>query len=145
MTTETPVKASKFFDEIFQNLRKAAETSLKMQQEILGQWTTLFPTAGSQAPWVERIQDFRKQWNETVSDLARRHRQTIDKQYQAAVDSLDAALRMGEATSVEEYRRRFEQLCRKTIDCLREVSETQVTEFQEAVSKWTDLTTKAGK
>ena len=68
----------------------------------------------------------------------------MDKQYQASVESLDAALRTTEATNPEEYRRRTEELVRKSLDCVREISETQIKEFQEAVSKWTELVTKSG-
>ena len=73
----------------------------------------------------------------------RKHRDVIDKQYQAAVESLDAALHATESTTPEEYRRRSEELCRKTLDCVRTISETQLSEFQEAVTKWTEFATKA--
>ena len=43
----------------------------------------------------------------------------------------------------EEYRRRFEQLCRKTLECMRESTETQLKEFQDVVTKWTELVTQA--
>jgi hypothetical protein len=66
----------------------------------------------------------------------------MERQYQAAIESLDAALRVTESTNPEEYRKRSEQLCRKTLDCLREISETQLREFQETVTKWTELATK---
>ena len=42
---------------------------------------------------VDKVRDFQKQWANTVSDLARKHRDVVDKQYQAALESLDAALR----------------------------------------------------
>lgn len=145
MTTETQQVGSKFFDEVFQNIRKAAETNLKLQQDILGQWPSFWSMPSTQSPWADRVHDFQKRWGETVSDLARKHRAVLDRQYQAINESLDAALRVGEATNVEEYRRRSEQLCRKTIDCLREVSESQLHEFQEAVTKWAELATSAGK
>ena len=101
-----------------------------------------FPTP--QSIWVDKARDFQKQWATTVSDLVRKHRDVMDKQYQAAIESMDAALRVAEATSPEEYRRRSEQMCRKTLDCLREVSETQLNEFQDAVLKCTALMTKPG-
>jgi hypothetical protein len=136
--------SGKLFEDAFQNVRKATETTLKMQQELWQQWTHLLPVPTVQSVWVDKVRDFQKQWSNTVSDLARKHRDVMDKQYQAAVESLDAALRVAESTNPEEYRRRSEQLCRKTLDCVREVSETQVKEFQDAVTKWTELATKVG-
>ena len=89
------------------------------------------------------MQKFRSKWVDAVSTLARKHRDVIDRQYIAAIESLDAALCMTEASTPEEFRRRSEQLCRKSLDCVREVAESQVEEFQEAVTKWTDLLAKS--
>ena len=141
MSKETET-GSKLLEDVFQNIRKAAETNLKMQQDIFQQWTHLWPMQTPQSIWLDKVRDFQKQWSNTVSDLARKHRDTLDKQYQATIESLDAALRVAESSNPEEYRRRTEQLCRKTLDCMREMSETQLREFQDAVSKWTELATK---
>jgi len=138
--TET---GSRVLEDVFQNIRKAAEANLKMQQEVFQQWSQLWPISTPQSALVDKLRDFQKQWANTVSDLARKHRETMERQYQAAIESLDAALRVTESTNPEEYRKRSEQLCRKTLDCLREVSETQLREFQDTVTKWTELATKA--
>jgi hypothetical protein len=137
--------ASSVFEELFQNIRKAAEANLKMQQEVLSQWSILWPGMPlPQSAWISQIQSVRKQWLETVSGLARKHREVVDRQYDAAIESLDAALHVSDADTPEELRRRTEQFCRKTLDCMREITETQIREFQEAVTKWTDLFAKAG-
>ncbi len=137
--------ASPVFEEVFQNIRKAAEANLKMQQEVLSQWSVLWPgMPNPQSAWLNQIQSFRKQWLETVSGLARKHREVIDRQYEAAIESLDAALHVSDASTPEELRRRTEQFCRKSLDCMREITETQIRELQEAVSKWTDLIAKPG-
>ncbi len=143
MATETE-SGSKVLDDVFHNIRKAAETNVKMQQEIFQHWTHFWPVPTPQSVWIDKIRDFQKQWSSTISDLARKHRDVIDKQYQAAVESLDAALRVIESTNPEEYRRRSEQMCRKTIDCMREISETQLRKFQDAVAKFMELATKTG-
>lgn len=133
------------FEEVMQNVRKAAESNLKMQQEAFRSWTTLWPGLSSpQSMWLDKVRDFQTQWTHTVSDLARKHREVLDQQYQAALNSLEEALRLTESKNPEEFRKRSEQLCRKTIDCVREIAEIQLKEFQEAASKWTELATKAG-
>ena len=142
--TKTPA-ASPVFEEFFQNIRKAAEANLKMQQEMLSQWSSLWPGIPTpQSAWLNQMQSFRKQWLHTISELAHKHRDTVDQQYKAAIESLDAGLQVSDATTPEEVRRRSEQFCRKTLDCLREISEVQVREFQEAITKLTDLLAKAG-
>ena len=136
---------SPVFEEFFQNIRKASEVTLKMQQEVMSQWTSLWPGMPTpQTAWIMQFQGVRKKWIETVSELARKHRDTIERQYQAAIESLDAALSISDASTPEEFRRKSEQLCRKTLDCMREMTESQVREFQEALTKWTDLLAKTG-
>ena len=142
-TKEAPNSA--VLEEVFQNVRKAAEANLKMQQEVFSQWSSLWPGIPTpQTAWVNQMQGFRKQWASTISDLARKHQKVIDAQYEAATDSLNAALNLSDASTPEEVRRRSEQFCRKTLDCMREVTEVQVREFQDAVTKLTDLLAKSG-
>ncbi len=143
MTTDT---VANVYDDVFKNFRMAAESSLKMQQEMLRQWGVMWPGFPTpQAAWMEKVRDFQHQWVATVSDLARKHRDALDRQYQAGLESLEEALRMTESSNPEELRARTEQLFRKTFECMREISETQMNEFQEAVNKWSELTTKVGK
>ena len=139
------MKASPVFEELFQNIRKATEANLKMQQEVFSQWTSMFPGMPTpQTAWLNQMQGFRKQWIDTISSLARKHRDVLEAQYQAALESLDAALNMSDASTPEELRRRSEQLCRKTLDCMKESTELQIRELQEAVTKWTELFAKSG-
>lgn len=134
------------FEDVFKNFRKAAESNLKMQQEMFRHWGALWPGFPTpQAAWVEKVRDFQHQWVTTVSDLAHKHRDSLDKQYQAGLESLEEALRVTEASNPEELRERTEKLFRKTFDCVREISETQMNEFQDAISRWSELTTKVGK
>jgi ElaB/YqjD/DUF883 family membrane-anchored ribosome-binding protein len=142
MTTET---SPNVYEQVVENMKAAAESNLKMQQDMFRQWTAMWPGFPSpQAVWLDKVRDFQKQWSNTVSDLARKHRSTLDKQYQAALESLEEALRAGQSGNPEEFRQRTEQLCRRTLDTIREVSEAQMHESQEAMNKWSELFTKAG-
>jgi hypothetical protein len=142
MSSTTVESGSKVIEDVFQNIRRAAEANLKMQQEVFHQWSHLWPFPTPQSVWIDKVRDFQKQWASTVSELVRKHRSIVDRQYQAVIESLDAAFHVVESTNPEEFRRRTEQLCRKAIDCVRETSETQLREFQSAVAKWTEMATK---
>lgn len=136
---------SQIFEDVFQNIRKAAEANLKLQQEAFLQWSNMWPGAPSTQPsWVDKIQKFHKQWCDTVSELAAKHREVLDEQYQASLESLDAALKVSESQNPEEFRRRSEQFCRKAVDCMKDLTEAQVREFQDSAAKWTKLLTTAG-
>lgn len=133
------------FDEVLQNIRKATEASLKMQQELLQQAAIFWPAFPTpQSICVDKLRDLQKQTSSTISNLVQKHRQALDRQQQALQESLDEALRTAESSNPVEFRLRAEQLCRKTLECLREVSETQLREFHDALGKWTELATKAG-
>ena len=110
------------------------------------QWTSLWPglpgMSTAQSIWLDKMLEFRRQWSNTVSDLAHKHRNTVDRQYQAALEALDEALRVGEASSPEEYRKRTDQFCRKALECMREASEAQTKEYQDALNKLSELVGK---
>jgi hypothetical protein len=143
--TATKKTGSPVLEEMFQNVRKVAEANLKLQQDILSQATVMWPGIPTpQTAWLTQMQQFRGKLVDTISALARKHGEAVDRQYKAAIESLDAALGVTDATTPEEFRRKSEQLCRKAMDCVREVTESQVREFQEAIGKWTDLLAKAG-
>jgi len=142
MTTDT---SSNVYEQALENIRKAAESSLKMQQDAFQQWNILWPGFSSpQAAWTDKLRDFQHQWTSAVSELAHRHRNTLDRQYQAALESLEDALRATESSNPEEYRKRIEQFCRKSLDCMREASEAQMSEYQEAMQKLSELVGKTG-
>ncbi|MDV6030590.1 MAG: hypothetical protein F9B45_10900 [Phycisphaera sp. RhM] len=142
MTTKTETNV---YDQVFENIKKATDAGLKMQQEAIVQWTALWPAAPSpQSVWVDKVREFQKQWGVVLSELAHRHRTTLDQQYEAALESFEEALQVGESSDPEEFRKRTEQFFRKTLDCMREASEAQMKEYQEAMGKLSELVTKVG-
>ena len=133
------------YDQVLDNMKKATETSLKMQQDAIQQWAALWPGFPTpQSVWIDKIRDFQRQWSNTVSDLANKHRKTLDQQYQAAIESLEEALRVGESSNPEEFRQRTEQFFRKSLECLKEATEAQLKENQDAMNKLNEVFTKIG-
>ena len=142
MTTETDTKV---YDQVLENMKKAAEAGLKMQQDAMQQWTALWPSVPSpQSIWTDKVRDFQKQWSSALSDLAHKHRSTLDRQYQATIESFEEALNVGESTDPEEFRKRTEQFFRKSLDCMREATEAQMKEYQDAMGKLSELVSKVG-
>ncbi len=135
---------STVYEEVFKNIQRAAESNLKMQQELFQQWGALWPGFPTpQAAWLDKVRDFQKQWTDTISDLANKHREVLNQQYQASLDSLEEALRVAESSNPEEFRERSEQFMRKALECVRDISESQMKEFQDAANKWSEFATKA--
>lgn len=133
------------FDRVLETMQKAAAANLEAQQELLKQWTNAWPAMPTpQAAWTEKVRQFRKDWSTAVADLMTRQRKAADEQYRAAIEALEESMHMFDAESPEEYRRRLEELCRKSLSCMKEMAETQTREFQKAMTKWMDLLGKTG-
>ncbi len=143
MDTQTkPV--SNVFEQAFDSLRKTAEANIEMQQELFRQWGANWPGFPQpQNAWVERAQKFQKDWAKTVKEMLGKHREILDEQHRLALESLDEAFRVVQSADPEEYVKRCEELCKKSLEVMREVGELQVKETQEALSKLIGLGVKA--
>jgi hypothetical protein len=143
MTTQTE-SPTNVFEQAFDSLRKTAEANLEMQQELFRQWGTTWPGfAQPQNAWVEKAQKFQKEWAKIVKDLLSQHREILDEQYKLALESLDEAFRVAQSSDPQEYAKRCEALCKKSLEVLRDAGELQVKETQEALTKWIALAVKA--
>jgi hypothetical protein len=115
-----------------------------MQQELFRQWGANWPGFPQpQTAWVERVQKFQKAWAKTVKELLGKHREVLDEQYGLALDSLEEAFKVAQSSDTEEYAKRCESLCRKSLEVMREAGEMQAKELQDALSKWTELAAKS--
>lgn len=141
--SEQTQTAANVFEQVFDNLQKTAEMSMQMQQELFRNWSTQFPTIPApQAEWAEQVRSFQKEWAETVTSLLKKNRKDLDHQYRTNIESLEEAFRLAESSDPEEFRNRAELVCRKSIECVKELAETQMREFQEAINKWLELAAK---
>jgi hypothetical protein len=137
------------FDQVFDNFRKATESTLQAQQDLFRQWMSQWPmfpvapTAASNATGVtEQVRNFQKQWTDSVTALMTRHCEALDTQYRAGIKTIEDALRTTEARSPEEFRKLTEELWRKSFEVLKQTIENQIRDFQAAVEKWSELVTQ---
>jgi len=142
MTTQTE-SVSNVLEEVFDNLRKAADANIQMQQEFFRQWGAKWPGfPPTDNAWLDRVQAFQKDWSKTLTELLNKHRKLLDDQYRIAIDGVKEAFRVAESDDPQEYRERCESLCRKAIELVREASELQMKETQEALNRWVALAVK---
>jgi hypothetical protein len=141
---ENKKSVTSLFEQVFDHVRKTAESNIEMQQELFRQWGANWPGFPQQeTAWLERAQKFQKEWAKTVKELLSKHRETLDEQYRLAIDSLEEAFRVAQSSDPQEYAKRCEALCRKSLEALREVGEVQVKETQDALNKSIALAVKA--
>jgi len=139
------------FEQIFENFRKATETTLQAQQDLFRQWMSQWPSIPIESPVTddkgkvsEQVQSFQKEWSDGVMALMTRHCEALDAQYRAGIGTIEDALRTTEAKSPEEFCKLTEELWRKSFEVLKQTIENQVRDFQVAVEKWSELMTQKG-
>lgn len=133
------------FEQVFDNLRKTAESNIELQQEFFRLWGANWPGFPQQEnAWLDRVQKFQKEWSKTYTELLNKHRKLLDDQYRTAIDVLKDALHTTQATEPQEFQRRCEELCRKSLELTREAGELQLKETQEALNRWVAMAIKSG-
>jgi len=148
------------FDQVMDTFRKATESSLQLQQQMLQQWTQPWmqvPGAAqsngatqsdgvAQAPGVtavtEQVHSFQKQVATTVTDLLKKHRETLDAQYAAGIRTIEEAFRVGEAKDPQQFLRLTEEFWKHSFECLKSMAEDQMKGLQTATQKWLDTVSK---
>jgi hypothetical protein len=142
MAAQTEV-VDKVFDQAFEGFRKAAESTLHMQQDMFRQWTKFWPGFPTpQSEFTERIQKFQKDWAKTVSDVTRKFQESWDAHYKNGTKLLAEAFKAAETKDPEELRKKTEELWSKTFECLKGLAQAQVNDFQAASQKWIEMMTK---
>ena len=138
-------------DQVFDNFRKASESTVQLQQELLKQWTSQWTAAAPTLPgmpsdptaWTQQAQTFQKRWLDTLAEMMNKHRESLDAQYKAGIRAIEESFRVNEAKSPDDYRRMTEELWRKSFENLKSSTEAQIRDFQAASQKWCELVAKA--
>lgn len=132
------------FEQAADSLKKVTEQTVEMQQEMFKKWLSLwqgFPAMPT-GPWMEQMKKFQQRWSETVGEMVRRQRETLDTQYKAGMQNIEKAFQLSQAKSPEEMRTQTMELWQKCFEGVRQTYETQVKEFQLAMQKWMELLSK---
>jgi hypothetical protein len=137
-------KEKEMFDQVFESLRKATEETVKFQQELFKKWVGLWPTYPVlPSSWTGKMQEFQKKWTDTVNDLLRRQRETTEAQFAVGLQNIEKAFQLCEAKTEEEIRAKTIELWQNCFLSLRQAFETQTRDFQAAMSKWMEFTSKS--
>jgi hypothetical protein len=131
------------FDQVLESMRKATESTIHMQHQMFRKWAGFWPGVSSpQTMWSEPVQKFHKKWAETVAALIKKQNESVEAQFKVGLESLEAAFRLADAKDAEELRVKTMELWQKSFECLRQVYEAQTRDFQNAITKWTEVMTK---
>jgi hypothetical protein len=122
-------------DQVFEAYRKASESSMMAQQDLLSQWSQMWvpgsgatgAATGGATEWGRTVQ---RRWLELVVEALGKHREAVDTTYRRIIEVVEQALPLAEAKSPEEYRRLVDELGRKVIESFKAQTETQLRDFQ---------------
>jgi hypothetical protein len=129
------------FNQVYENLRRATEATVQMQQEMFKTWVNLWPglPVGSPA-FSDEVQQFQRRWTQTLGDMLKRQREVTGAHFKAGLQNIERAFQVGEAKTPEELRAKSLELWQKCFEDLSLVYEAQLRGFETAVEKWADLT-----
>ena len=133
------------FDQLFEDICKASESSLQMQQEMFKHWTErwfLGPLNGVEGS-AEWRRTFQKRWSEFTIEMLNKHRESIESTYRTGIQLIEQAFRASEAKSPEDYRRTAEDLWRQLLQTFRNQSEAQLRHFEKWAEKSFEMSQKA--
>src|SRR6266540_6386733 len=108
---------NKGFDQVFENFRKATESTLQLQQDLFRQWTTFWPAFPKLQPSVpEQFKQFQKDWTQGTTELTHKYLETWERQYKEGVESLEKAFHLATAKDPAEFRQKVLELWQKSFD-----------------------------
>jgi hypothetical protein len=122
------------FDQLFDGFRKASESSIVAQQEMMKQWVQQWPSASLSAAGsaIERNSALHKRWIESATGTLTRQRELLDTACKAGIQFIDQAARLTDARSPDDFRKLLEDLWRSVFQTMKEQSEAQFTEMKNA-------------
>jgi hypothetical protein len=129
------------FEQLFEGFRKASESSILAQQEMLKQAVQQWPTAsiGAASSAIEQNSSFQKRLIQSAVETWERNRQLVDSTTRATLQFIEQSARISDAKSPDDYRRMLEELWRKMFEVLKGQSEAQFAELKKASQNFLDV------
>ena len=133
------------FDQVLQNMQKAAESSVRVQQEMFQKWMETFATGGSAMPTMpaglDAAAQWRRKWEEACTDMVKRQKQLAEQNFDAGIKGLEEIFSVADIKSQPELQQKVTELYRKSFDSMRQLSESHMKQFKEVAEKWAGVMT----
>lgn len=124
-------------DTVFEEFRKASESTMQMQQDMLRQlgqqWMSVTPNAaGTSGEWRRTVQ---KRFVDFALEALKKQREAVDSIYDSSIQFIEQSARASEAKNSQEFGKLVEEFWRQTFDNLKGQSEAQIRDLQAWVEK----------
>jgi hypothetical protein len=137
------------FEQIFDEYRRAVDSSFKVQQEMYRQWMNGWPVkppdvtkAVDRGAITDQIHSYQEEWSQTLADTMEKHRKALNQQYKSGIDAIESAFRMTEARTPEQYWRLTQEFWRKSIDTYKTTCEAQSKYLEGLSGMWLEMVTR---
>ena len=137
------------FEQIFDEYRRAVDSSFKMQQEMYRQWMNGWPVkwpdvtkAVDRGVVKDQICSYQKKWSQTLAETMEKHREALNQQYKSGIDTIASTFRMTEARTPEECWRLTQEFWRKSIDFYKTTVEAQSKYVEGLAQMWLEMVTR---
>jgi hypothetical protein len=133
-------------EQIFDNFRKAAESSLQTQQDMFKQFSQQWPTAPLNAAGTgsEVTDELQKRLRLTLTTALEHERELLDAAIGSSIELIEQTFQLYGARSPEDCRRLLEGMWRKLIAQAKDQSDNQVRVLQTVSTTWLELPKKDG-
>src|SRR4051794_24745189 len=127
------------FEQFLETFRRASESSMQIQQDMVKQWSQQWFTAPPGGVSPEWGRQFQKRCLDLTLEILNKHRESIDASYKAGIQAIEEVFRTADGKSPDDYRRTAEDLWRKLFEAFRTQYETQLQEFQKFTTMSFDM------
>ncbi|MCA9055379.1 MAG: hypothetical protein KDA75_16170 [Planctomycetaceae bacterium] len=127
------------FDQVLENLQKATESSIKLQQEMFQKWSEAIPGASVSGAAGDSFTQWRKKLEQFSSETLKRQKEMVDKNYDAGIEAIEGIFQVADAKDPQELQQKVTELYKTSFESLRKLSESQMCEFKAASEKLMEL------
>lgn len=132
------------FNQMYEDLTKASESSFQLQQEMLRVWTQQWLSAPqSLGISTELARNLEKRWIELALEMLNKHKEMLQSDYASGIQVIEQTFRLSEAKSSEEYQRMVEDLWKQLFKSSMNRSEAQMQEFRKWAEKSFEMAQKS--
>lgn len=119
------------FNQMYENLSKASDSSFQLQQEMMKVWTQQWLSVPqSLGVSAEFSRNLERRWIELSIEMLNRHKEVLEQNYASGIQLIEQTFRLSEAKSSEDYQRMVEELWRRLFASSMDKSEAQLQEFR---------------
>jgi len=130
---------------ILDSVRKTTESSVAFQQDLFRRWVSLWPGVPVSVIPLSELEKLGRKWVEMLGELFQRENDALAVQLKIGFGNIEKLFRLAEEKDPEQLRTKAVELWQKAFDDLRQISETQMRNVQNAVASLTEVPNTDGR